>query len=195
MNEDTLLTITQFIFALCLVTIFISDIKSMANGVAKLKNKIYKIKHKKEIDLKERNIKNLYSYIFYTILPELTKEQFVRICSNKFKYNDNIYELYFEKIIENDLQYKITLNKYNFLGINYTPGMGRSEILDARLILVFNFTRTGPECEYISLSKSYNNNLDIILAALILIYAHPKANNNSYYPEFKGDRNIYEQLD
>lgn len=97
MSEEILLIITQAIFILCFVTIVIVDIKSMANGIAKLRNKIHRIKHKKEIDLKEQNIKNLYSYIFYTILPKLTKDQFIKICSHNFKYNDSYYELHFEK--------------------------------------------------------------------------------------------------
>lgn len=97
MNEEILFIITQAIFILCFVTIAVVDIKSIANGISKLRNKIYRIKYKKQIECKEQNIKNLYSYIFYTILPKLTKDQFIKICSHNFKYNDSYYELYLEK--------------------------------------------------------------------------------------------------
>lgn len=196
MSEDTLLTITQFIFTLCLVIIFISDIKSMANGVSKLKNKIYRVKHKKEIDLKERNIKNLYSYIFYAVLPGLTRDQFIKVCSHNFKYNGSYYELYLEKEQGNeDFQYEITLKK--IVQIRRHMSIFREIAIDTdkEFIFFFHFTRNGPKNVLSSRKCIYEDNLGIVLTALILIYLYPKNNTIDDCPEFKGDRDIYEQLD
>lgn len=196
MSEDTLLAITQFIFTLCLITIFISDIKSMANGVSKLKNKIYRVKHKKEIDLKERNIKNLYSYIFYAVLPGLTRDQFIKVCSHNFKYNGSYYELYLEKERnDEDFFYTITLKK--IVQIRRHMSIFRTIAIDTdkELIFFFRFTRNGPKNILSSRKRIYKDNLGIVLTALILIYLYPKNNTIDNCPEFKGDRDIYEQLD
>lgn len=192
MSEETLLVVTQLIFGICFAVIVIVDIKSIANGISKLKNKIYRIRHKKEITLVEQNRKYLYNYIFYVILPELSKNQFIQVCSNKFKYNDSVYELYFEKTVVDDIYYQITLRKV--IGINRYISPLQALITDTntKLIFLFHFTRSGPKNIHTSLKDAYENNLNIVLTALMLIHGNPKANNNSYYPEFKGDKEIYE---
>lgn len=196
MSEDTLLTIMQCIFAACLIAIFITDIKSIANGIAKLKNKIYRIKHKEQIRFKERNIKNLYSYIFYTVLPELTKDQFIKICSHSFKYNGDDYELYLEKEQSlKDFHYRITLRKIVSIRRYISPLQNLLMDTDKKLIFLFHFTRNGPKNVHTSLEYAYEANLNIVLVALILIYIDPRANDMNNCPEFKGDRNIYEPID
>nr|DAT76959.1 MAG TPA: hypothetical protein [Caudoviricetes sp.] len=195
MSEETLFIITQGIFILCFVTIIIVDIKSIANGISKLRNKIYRIKYKKQIECKEQNIKNLYSYIFYTILPKLTKDQFIKICSHNFKYNDSYYELYLEKQESfKDFRYRITLRKIISIRRYMSPLRNLLVDTDKKLIFLFNFTRNGPENVHISLKDAYENNIGIILVALMLIYGH-YGNTINNCPEFKGDKNIYEQLD
>lgn len=195
MSEETLFIVTQAIFILCFVTIVIFDIKSMANGIAKLRNKIHRIKHKKQIECKEQNIKNLYSYIFYTILPKLTKDQFIKICSHNFKYNDSYYELYLEKQEGfKDFIYRITLRKIISIRRYISPLRNILVDTDKELIFFFNFTRNGPENVHISLKDEYENNIGITLVALMLIYGH-YGNTIDNCPEFKGDKNIYEQLD
>ena len=196
MSEETLLIVTQAIFILCFVTIIIVDIKSIANGIHKLKNKIHRIKHKKEIDLKERNIKNLYSYIFYAVLPGLTRDQFIKVCSYNFKYNGSYYELYLKKERnDKDFQYEITLKK--IVQIRRHMSIFREVAIDTdkELIFFFRFTRNGPKNKLSSAKNIYENNLNITLTALILIYLYPKNNTIDNCPDFKGDRDIYEQLD
>ena len=195
MIEETLFIVTQAIFILCLVTIVIVDIKSITNGIAKLRNKIHRIKYKKQIECKEQNIKNLYSYIFYTILPKLTKDQFIKICSYNFKYNDSYYELYLEKKEDfKDFSYRITLIKIISIRRYMSPLPNLLVDTDKKLIFLFRFTRNGPENVHISLKDVYENNIGIILVALMLIYGH-YGNTIDNCPEFKGDKNIYEQLD
>lgn len=196
MSEDTLLTITQFIFALCLVAIFIADIKSMANGVAKLKNKIYRIKHKDQIKLKERNTKNLYNYIFYAILPELTKDQFIKVCSHNFKYNGYNYEIYLEKKQGlKDFHYQVILRKIVSIRRYMSPLRNLLVDTDKKIIFLFHFTRNGPKNIHSSLKYAYEVNLNTVLIALILIHWYPKNNTIDNCPEFKGDKEIYEPLD
>lgn len=196
MNEEILLIITQAIFILCFVTIIIVDIKSMANGVSKLRNKINRIKHKKEIDLKERNIKNLYSYIFYAVLPGLTRTQFIKVCSHNFKYNGSYYELYLKKERnDEDFQYEITLKKIVQIRRHMSIFQEIAIDTDKEFIFFFRFTRNGPKNILSSAKHIYENNLVIILIALILIYLYPRASDINYCPDFKGDRDIYEQLD
>ena len=195
MSEETLFIVTQAAFILCFVTIVIVDIKSIANGISKLRNKIYRIKYKKQIECKEQNIKNLYSYIFYTILPKLTKDQFIKICSYNFKYNDSYYELYLEKQESfKDFSYRITLRKIISIRRYMSPLRNLLVDTDKELIFLFKFTRNGPENVHISLKDAYENNIGIILVALMLIYGH-YGNTIDNCPEFKGDREIYEQLD
>lgn len=195
MSEETLFILTQGIFILCFVTIVVVDIKSITNGIAKLRNKIYRIKHKKEIDLKERNIKNLYSYIFYTILPKLTKDQFIKVCSHNFKYNDSYYELYFEKQESfKDFRYRITLRKIISIRRYMSPLRNLLVDTDKKLIFLFYFTRNGPENVHISLKDAYENNIGITLVALMLIYVH-YGNTIDNCPEFKGGKEIHEPLD
>lgn len=195
MNEKILFIITQAIFILCFVTIVIVDIKSIANGISKLRNKIYRIKYKKQIECKEQNIKNLYSYIFYAILPKLTKDQFIKICSHNFKYNDSYYELYLEKQESfKDFRYRIILRKIISIRRYMSPLRNLLVDTDKKLIFLFYFTRNGPENVHISLKDAYENNIGIILVALMLIYGH-YGNTIDNCPEFKGDKNIYEQLD
>lgn len=196
MSEETLFIITQAIFILCFVTIVIVDIKSIANGIAKLRNKIYKIKHKKEIDFKERNIKNLYSYIFYAVLPGLTRDQFIKVCSHNFKYNGSYYELYLEKERnDEDFQYEITLKKIVQIRRHMSIFLEIVIDTDKEFIFFFKFTRNGPKNILSSARNIYENNFNIILVALILIYLYPKNNTIDNCPDFKGDRDIYEQLD
>lgn len=195
MSEETLFIVTQAIFILCFVTIVIVDIKSIANGISKLRNKIHRIKYKKQIECKEQNIKNLYSYIFYTILPKLTKDQFIKICSHNFKYNDSYYELYLEKKESfKDFNYRITLRKIISIRRYMSPLRNLLVDTDKELIFFFKFTRNGPENIHISLKDAYKNNIGITLVALMLIYGH-YGNTIDNCPEFKGDKNIYEQLD
>lgn len=195
MSEETLFIVTQAIFILCFVTIVIVDIKSIANGISKLRNKIYRIKYKKQIECKEQNIKNLYSYIFYTILPKLTKDQFIKICSHNFKYNDSYYELYLEKQESfKDFHYRITLREIISIRRYMSPLRNLLVDTDKKLIFLFNFTRNGPENVHISLKDEYENNIGVTLVALMLIYGH-YGNTIDNCPEFKGDKEIYEQLD
>ena len=196
MSEETLLIVTQAIFILCFVTIVIVDIKSMANGISKLKNKIYRIKYKKQIECKEQNIKNLYSYIFYTILPKLTKDQFIKVCSHNFKYNGSYYELYLKKNRnDEDFQYEITLKK--IIQIRRHMSIFREITIDTdkEFIFFFRFTRNGPKNILSSAKNIYANNLNIILTALILIYLDPRVNDINSCPNFKGGREIYDKLD
>lgn len=193
-QEDVVLRFLQVTFTLLLVVAVIVDRERIVDNIASFKNKIYRLRHKKEIALIEQNNKKLYNYIFYVILPKLARNQFIQVCSNKFKYNNNVYELYFEKQQDGmDFYYQITLRKV--IGINryISPLQAILTNTNTKLIFLFRFKRIGPENIYVGLEKSYKNNLNIILTALMLIHSHPKANNNSYYPEFKGDREIYEE--
>lgn len=193
MSEEVIFKATQTIFIICFIIILIADFKSIANGISKLRNKIYTIRYRKELAIADRNTKHLYNYIFYVILPKLSKDQFIKVCSNKFKYNDSVYELYFEKEQGyEDFYYRITLKKV--VGINryISPLQALIAETDSRLIFLFHFTRNGPKNIHIINEDLYKDNLEIILAALLLINGHPKSNNNSYYPEFKGDKEIDE---
>lgn len=192
MSEDIIFIVTQGIFIICFIAILIVDFKSIANGITKLKNKIHRVKHKKEIDLKERNIKNLYSYIFYVVLPGLTRDQFIKVCSHNFKYNGSYYELHLEKERnDEDFQYEITLKK--IVQIRRHMSIFREIAIDTdkEFIFFFRFTRNGPKNILSSAKNIYENNLGIILIALILIYLYPRASDINYCPDFKGDREIY----
>lgn len=194
MSEEVVFQVTQAIFIICFITILIVDFKSIANGISKLKNKIHTIRYRKELAIADQNRKHLYNYIFYVILPKLSKDQFIKVCSNKFKYNDSTYELYFEKRQGyEDFYYQITLKKV--VGINryISPLLALVTDTTSRSIFLFHFTRNGPKNIHISFENLYKNNLEIILVALLLINGHSKANNINYYPEFKGDKEIDEQ--
>lgn len=195
-QEDVILRFLQITFTLLFITAVIVDRERIADNIASFKNKIYRLKHKKEIAFKEQNLKNLYSYIFYVILPELTKDQFIKVCSHNFKYNDNDYELYLEKERDDeDFFYTISLKK--IVSIRRYTSILQNILIDTNkdLIFFFRFKRTGPKNIYINSKRMYKDNLNIVLTALMLIHIDHRANDINNCPNFKGDKEIYEQLD